>query len=62
MNPLNSPLEIGVRALVLLAESHPEPSTWHSWPSSTTQSCTAATSTARPPCTLPCPGTPANWA
>ncbi|MCX4753471.1 ABC-three component system middle component 2 [Kitasatospora purpeofusca] len=25
MNPLNSPLEIGVRALVLLAESHPEP-------------------------------------
>ncbi|RFU41186.1 threonine transporter [Actinomadura logoneensis] len=25
MNPLNSPLEIGVRALVLLAESHPQP-------------------------------------
>ncbi|MDT0547670.1 ABC-three component system middle component 2 [Streptomyces lonegramiae] len=25
MNPLNSPLEVGVRALVLLAESHPEP-------------------------------------
>ncbi|MCZ4120241.1 ABC-three component system middle component 2 [Streptomyces sp. H39-S7] len=25
MNPLNSPLEIGVRALVLLAETHPEP-------------------------------------
>ncbi|MFB7666898.1 ABC-three component system middle component 2 [Kitasatospora sp. NPDC056138] len=25
MNPLNSPLEIGMRALVLLAESHPEP-------------------------------------
>ncbi|WP_371799096.1 threonine transporter [Streptomyces sp. NBC_01707] len=24
MNPLNSPLEIGVRALVLLAESHPQ--------------------------------------
>ncbi|MFF9607431.1 ABC-three component system middle component 2 [Streptomyces sp. NPDC014684] len=25
MNPLNSPLEIGVRALVLLAETHPQP-------------------------------------
>lgn len=25
VNPLNSPLEVGVRALVLLAESHPEP-------------------------------------
>ncbi|TMR03411.1 threonine transporter [Actinomadura soli] len=25
MNPLNSPLEIGMRALVLLAESHPQP-------------------------------------
>lgn len=25
MNPLNSPLEVGMRALVLLAESHPEP-------------------------------------
>ncbi|GHA43588.1 hypothetical protein GCM10010329_78110 [Streptomyces spiroverticillatus] len=25
MNPLNSPLEIGVRALVLLAENHPKP-------------------------------------
>ncbi|MGK7235871.1 ABC-three component system middle component 2 [Streptomyces hygroscopicus] len=25
MNPLNSPLEVGVRALALLAESHPEP-------------------------------------
>ena len=25
MNPLNSPLEVGVRALVLLAETHPEP-------------------------------------
>lgn len=25
MNPLNSPLEIGVRALVLLAESYPQP-------------------------------------
>ncbi|MEU4494196.1 ABC-three component system middle component 2 [Streptomyces sp. NPDC023998] len=25
MIPLNSPLEVGVRALVLLAESHPEP-------------------------------------
>ena len=25
MTPLNSPLEVGVRALVLLAESHPEP-------------------------------------
>ncbi|MFF3327705.1 ABC-three component system middle component 2 [Streptomyces sp. NPDC002889] len=25
MNPLNSPLEIGVRALILLAESHPQP-------------------------------------
>ncbi|WP_223838759.1 ABC-three component system middle component 2 [Saccharopolyspora pogona] len=25
MNPFNSPLEIGVRALVLLAESHPQP-------------------------------------
>ena len=25
MNPLNSPVEVGVRALVLLAESHPEP-------------------------------------
>ncbi|MER8073765.1 ABC-three component system middle component 2 [Streptomyces sp. NPDC094034] len=25
MNPLNSPLEIGVRALVLLSESHPQP-------------------------------------
>ncbi|MEW1794078.1 ABC-three component system middle component 2 [Streptomyces niveus] len=25
MNPLNSPLEVGVRALALLSESHPEP-------------------------------------
>ncbi|MFI0769253.1 ABC-three component system middle component 2 [Streptomyces sp. NPDC021218] len=25
MTPLNSPLEVGVRALALLAESHPEP-------------------------------------
>ncbi|MFF0165476.1 MULTISPECIES: ABC-three component system middle component 2 [Streptomyces] len=25
MTPLNSPLEVGVRALVLLAESHPQP-------------------------------------
>jgi hypothetical protein len=25
VTPLNSPLEVGVRALVLLAESHPEP-------------------------------------
>lgn len=25
MNPLNTPLEVGMRALVLLAESHPEP-------------------------------------
>ncbi|WP_425246850.1 ABC-three component system middle component 2 [Streptomyces sp. NEAU-NA10] len=25
MTPLNSPIEVGVRALVLLAESHPEP-------------------------------------
>lgn len=25
VNPLNSPLEVGVRALVLLSESHPEP-------------------------------------
>jgi ABC-3C biological conflict system middle component len=25
VNPLNSPLEVGVRALVLLAERHPEP-------------------------------------
>ncbi|WP_395294669.1 ABC-three component system middle component 2 [Kitasatospora hibisci] len=25
MNPLNSPLEVGVRALVLLAETHPQP-------------------------------------
>ncbi|MGW6401262.1 ABC-three component system middle component 2 [Streptomyces sp. NPDC055134] len=25
MNPLNSPLEVGVRALVLLAESYPKP-------------------------------------